>query len=144
MTFFDLQNSNVTWNHYADPSPTGSKGIKMGNYWPHGKVLGGSSAVNYMIYARGNKRDYDMWSHLGNPTWNWNNAIKYFKKSENNHSPTIATNTKYHSTDGPLNIETLPPIKDPKTILIRKGLESLGLKNIDDINADKYLGIVET
>lgn len=64
--------------------------------WPRGKVLGGSSVLNYMVYVRGNKKDYEHWESLGNPGWGYPDALYYFKKSEDNRNPYLAR-TKYHS-----------------------------------------------
>lgn len=50
--------------------------------WNRGKVMGGSSTINGMLYVRGNKFDYDNWAKLGNVGWDWQNALKYFKKAE--------------------------------------------------------------
>lgn len=50
--------------------------------WPRGKVLGGSSSVNFMFYLRGHPLDYENWANLtGDPTWSWDNVLPYFKKS---------------------------------------------------------------
>ncbi|KAK6336204.1 hypothetical protein TWF696_001767 [Orbilia brochopaga] len=79
--------------------------------WSRGKVLGGSSAINFFVWMRGNQEDYDAWSSLGNPGWDWTSMLPYFKKPEDFHapSPTDATNFKLdyvsgdHGTGGPID-----------------------------------------
>lgn len=66
--------------------------------WVRGKVLGGSSVLNTMLYIRGNRRDYDQWEALGNPGWNYENILKYFTKSEDQRNPYLAKNKRYHGT----------------------------------------------
>ena len=51
-------------------------------YTQHGKVLGGSSSINWMLYVRGHKKDYDSWEQLGCEGWGWKNVEKYFQKQE--------------------------------------------------------------
>lgn len=72
--------------------------------WPRGKVLGGSSTINGMIYIRGNKKDYDRWEELGNPGWGYEEALKYFRKSEDVRIPELL-NDPFHATGGPLTVE---------------------------------------
>jgi len=66
-----------------------------------GKVLGGSSAINAMIYIRGNRRDFDGWAKLGNRGWGYDDVLPYFKRSEQYHG---RQPKEYHGTDGPLSI----------------------------------------
>ena len=61
----------------------------------HGKVLGGSSSVNHMVYVRGHKADYDSWEELGCDGWGWKNVEKYFQKMENHHNLAGMHNTRY-------------------------------------------------
>lgn len=70
---------------------------------PRGKALGGSSVINAMIYARGNKADFDKWASLGNPGWSYGDVLPYFKKSENAAFPNASS--EYHGEGGDLNVE---------------------------------------
>lgn len=73
------------WNFFAQPSDRFGLGVR-GNrlFWPSGKVLGGGSTVNEMIYVRGNRLDYDTWEAEGNPGWGWDSVLPYFEKSLQN------------------------------------------------------------
>lgn len=73
-------------------------------YQPRGKVMGGSSSVNAMVYTRGNPRDYDHWKQLGNPGWEWSAVLPYFKRSENSECFGASA---YHGVGGPLNVAFL-------------------------------------
>ena len=69
-------------------------------YQPRGRALGGSSAINAMIYIRGQKEDYDSWANEGNNGWSWNEVLPFFKKAENNENGT----KKFHGNFGPLEV----------------------------------------
>lgn len=103
----NLQSTNFNWGYSTTVQPRACFG--MGNsscHWPHGKVLGGSSVLYYMIYTRGNRRDFDNWARAGNPGWSWADVLPYFKRSEN---ATLQFADPYlHGTDGPLNVEDVP------------------------------------
>lgn len=71
-TFYD---ASVNWKYITEPEP----GINnRRSYWPRGKVVGGSSSINAMVYIRGNPQDYDDWLALGNPGWGWQDVLPYF------------------------------------------------------------------
>ncbi|MEP7156052.1 MAG: choline dehydrogenase [Betaproteobacteria bacterium] len=72
-------------------------------YQPRGKVLGGSSSVNAMIYTRGHRRDYDQWAAMGNAGWSYDEVLPYFKRAENNERGA----DDFHGTGGPLNVMDL-------------------------------------
>src|SRR5262245_42662062 len=69
-------------------------------HWPRGRVLGGSSSLNGMIYVRGNPHDYDTWAYLGNYGWSYAEVLPYFKKSED----FDGGESRYHGVDGPLRV----------------------------------------
>jgi choline dehydrogenase len=89
------------WNYNTVPQPglNGRRGFQ-----PRGKVMGGSSSVNAMVYTRGNPLDYEHWAAMGNPGWSFKDVLPLFKRSEN--SECFGAND-YHGTGGPLNVTYL-------------------------------------
>lgn len=73
--------------------------------WPRGRGLGGTTLINYMIYTRGHKKDYDRWAAQGNPGWSYEQVLPYFLKSENSNLRFV--DEGYHSEGGPLNVEDI-------------------------------------
>ncbi len=69
----------INWMYMTEPDP-GIGGRR--SYWPRGKVIGGSSAINAMVYIRGQREDFDGWEAAGNPGWGWADVLPYFRKSE--------------------------------------------------------------
>ena len=90
-----LQMTPIDWAYKTVPQEASCFGLSnRESRWPRGRVLGGSSVLNYMLYVRGNKRDYDHWHELGNQGWSWAEVLPYFMKSEDNKDPTIVNNGK--------------------------------------------------
>ena len=89
------------WNYATVPQPglNGRPGFQ-----PRGKVMGGSSSLNAMVYTRGNPFDYDQWAALGNPGWAYADVLPYFKRAENSE---CFGATAYHGSGGPLNVSYL-------------------------------------
>ncbi len=94
------QNGQANWAFATVPQP-GLNGRQ--GYQPRGKVLGGSSSINAMIYIRGHRSDYDGWAAEGNPGWGYDDVLPYFKRAENNERGADA----FHGTGGPLNVMDL-------------------------------------
>lgn len=94
------KNGQANWAFETVPQ-AGLNGRR--GYQPRGKVLGGSSSVNAMIYARGHHSDYDHWASLGNEGWAWQDVLPYFKRAEHNERGADA----FHGTGGPLNVMDL-------------------------------------
>ncbi|MFW5329942.1 GMC family oxidoreductase [Hydrogenophaga sp. ZJX-1] len=88
------------WGYATVPQP-GLNGRR--GYQPRGKVLGGSSSINAMIYARGHASDYDDWAAQGNPGWSFADVLPYFKRAEHNQRGADA----WHGQGGPLNVMDL-------------------------------------
>jgi len=136
-----LQLSPMDWQYKTEPQPgracLGSNNKRCN--WPRGKVMGGSSTLNYMIYVRGNKHDYDGWEALGNPGWGYKDALYYFKKSEDNRNPYLA-NTEYHSSGGYLTVQE-PPWRTPLATAYVEGGVEMGFEN-RDINGQYQTGFM--
>lgn len=134
-----LQLSDVDWSYKTEPTGKACLGMKNNRCnWPRGKILGGSSVLNYMIYVRGNKHDYDQWEDLGNPGWNYENVLYYFKKSEDNRNPYI--NTKYHGKGGYQTVQESPWRTPLVLAFIQAGTE-MGYPH-RDINGEEQAGFM--
>ncbi|KAJ8927973.1 hypothetical protein NQ314_019499 [Rhamnusium bicolor] len=99
--------------------------------YPRGKVLGGSSTINYLMYARGSYSDFDKWASMGNKGWSYE-VLPYLKKSE--HADFKQSDPGYHGVDGPIHVNyTNPPSIISRAII--EGNEELGLRQLLDYNA---------
>ncbi|CAH2005465.1 unnamed protein product [Acanthoscelides obtectus] len=105
LLFPTLQLTFLDWQYKTEPGANYCLGLtnKRCN-WPRGKVLGGSSVLNAMLYIRGNKKDYDRWEQLGNPGWRYEDVLPYFKKSEDMRIPELRDDP-YHGKGGYLSVE---------------------------------------
>lgn len=133
-----LQLSNLDWAYKTEPSNTACLGmINNRCNWPRGKVLGGSSVLNYMIYVRGNKNDFDHWASLGNTGWDYKSVLPYFLKSEDNRNPYLAR-SPYHASGGYLTVQEAP-WHSPLVAAFVEGGTELGYEN-RDINGERQTG----
>ena len=98
-----LQLSDVDWSYTTIPQKHSSEALHAHrSAWPRGKVLGGTSSINAMVYTRGNRADYDEWEEMGAKGWSYEDVLPYFKKSEDYRSD---GDEGYHGKGGPLNVE---------------------------------------
>jgi choline dehydrogenase-like flavoprotein len=101
--------TEANWGYKTVPNGKSCLSMRNGQCELHrGKVMGGTSSINYMAATRGNRRNYDLWEEMGNPAWRYKDVLPYFLKSENMTVPELADNTKYHSTSGEQSISYAP------------------------------------
>lgn len=106
-------------------------------HWPRGKVLGGTSVINYMIHVRGNSHDYDKWEALGNPGWSYKEVLPYFLKMED--SNVKVHDSGYHRTGGYLSIQDIPFRSESSHAFVRAA-EGIGYKYVD-YNGESQMGV---
>lgn len=129
----NLPGSEVDWKYFSEPEPyLNDRKI----FCPRGKVLGGSSSINYMVYIRGNHHDFDHWQELGNPGWSYQDVLPYFKKSE--HSSRGAS--EYHSVDGELSVTDIVSPAAVSRAFIEAAV-AMGYKYNPDFNAEQQSGV---
>jgi choline dehydrogenase-like flavoprotein len=104
--------------------------------WPRGKVLGGSSAINAMIYTRGNRADYDGWRDGGAAGWGYEEVLPYFKRAEHQERGASA----YHGVGGPLNVADQRHVNPLSRAFVEAGVE-IGLPRVADFNDAAQEGV---
>jgi choline dehydrogenase len=123
-TFLDPR---FNWMYTAEPDP----GLdNRAAYWPRGKVLGGSSAINAMVYVRGQPADFDDWAAAGNPGWSWAEVLPYFRKLEDHAWGASA----YHGAGGPLYVGDVSAKVHPLCHTFIATCETLGIPRTRDFN----------
>ena len=126
-------NPLVNWNYYTEPEPgIGNRAV----HWPRGRVLGGTSSINGMLYVRGNPADYDGWAQMGCRGWSYADVLPFFKKSENYGSG----DPEYRSKGGPLPVEGYRTIL-PLTHRFVEAAQQAGFKLTPDYNGAVQEGV---
>src|ERR1700747_3130152 len=124
---------SVNWCYETEPDPgAGDRRV----FWPRGKVLGGSSSINGMVYIRGQAEDFDHWRQLGNTGWSFDDVLPYFKRSE--HQTRGADG--YQGGGGPLCVSDVPD-RHPVCEAFIDAAMSLGFPRNDDFNGAKQDGV---
>ncbi|CAB4066419.1 unnamed protein product [Lepeophtheirus salmonis] len=133
-----LQLSPYDWSFETEKQDEACKGM-IGNRckWPRGKMLGGTAGMNYMLYVRGNKRDFDEWEEMGFEGWGYEKVLPYFKKSELQLGR-YAHDTKHHGTEG--NVPVSDSIYITPMAKVYKELAQLAGLPIRDYNAENQTG----
>ena len=130
-TFYDPK---VNWMYRTAPDP-GLDGNK--DYWPRGKVVGGSSSINALVYIRGQREDYDAWQDAGNPGWGFDDVLPVFKQMEDNDYGPDA----FHGAGGPLHVtDTKNHVHPLCDVFMQAGLQA-GLAFNPDFNGKMQEGV---
>ncbi len=128
------KSQKFSWNFYSTPQPSlGGRQIHI----PRGKVLGGSSSMNSMIYIRGLPSDYDRWQEAGCRGWGWNDVLPWFKRSENNQ---LSQDPAYHGFNGELLVDK-PRDPNPVSTLFVNAGKRIGLPVNTDFNGARMTGV---
>ncbi len=130
-TFYDPA---VNWRYTTVPQ-TRLNGRQ--SYWPRGKVMGGSSSINAMVYIRGQREDYNDWRDMGNPQWGWDNVLPWFRKSETNSRGGDA----FRGDNGPLYVNDPSVSYHPLCHTFLKAAGEYGLQANPDFNGAAQEGV---
>jgi choline dehydrogenase len=129
-TFYDPK---VNWMYAAEPDP-GLNGQR--DHWPRGKIIGGSSSINAMVYIRGHKDDYEAWGEAAGPTWAWDSVLEAYKQLEHNE----AGANQWRGSGGPVHIADNASRVHPLTHIYMKACEAVGLPFNPDFNGETQEG----
>ena len=130
-TFYD---PSVNWMYAAEADP-GLNGQR--DYWPRGKVLGGSSSINAMVYIRGAREDYESWEAAGNVGWGWDEVLRSYRAMED----TEAGGNEFRGEDGPLPVRCGPKDFHPLYLKFVLASNRAGLPLNEDFNGATQEGV---
>lgn len=128
----------ITGSKYIWPFSTEAEPHMDGNkvYWPRGKVLGGSSSINGMVFTRGDSQQYDKWRDIGCPGWGYSDVLPYFKRLEDR----VGGDRSYRGRGGPISVIDVPH-RDELTEAFFKSCVQQGIPANPDYNASTYGGV---
>lgn len=127
-----LGGSDVDWGFKTEPEPSsGGRPIP----WPRGRVIGGSSSINAMIYIRGDRADYDLWAEMGNAGWDYDSILPYFVKAENQERGA----SPCHGVGGELNVADGGWVS-PLSHAFLDACHRCGIPHVEDFNTGSPLG----
>ncbi len=129
-----IADPRVNWCYETEPEPE-LYGRRV--FWPRGKVLGGSSSINGLLYVRGQPEDFDHWRQLGNAGWAWDDVLPYFRRSEGRIG---AGDDALHGRDGPLAVTDLAD-RHPLCESYIQAAQEVGIPRNDDFNGATQEGV---
>ncbi|EPX85114.1 GMC family oxidoreductase [Salipiger mucosus] len=133
MTGILLRNRYANWFYHTEPEPNlGNRRI----FWPRGKVLGGSSAINGMVWTRGLPSDYDHWAQMGLPDWSWDKVLRSYREIEGH----WAGETEVHGGSGPQRLSTYDAINPLSQAFLDAGQQA-GHARTSDFNGPAPDGV---
>ena len=132
-TVFD---NRFGWGYATEPEPElNSRAI----HWPRGRLLGGTGAINGMVYIRGQKDDFDDWQRLGNKGWGYADVLPYFRKSERQANGAVPRDRAYHGHEGPMTVSDYPD-RHPLCEAFLGAATQAGLPRNPDFNGEEQIG----
>ncbi|NNM72824.1 GMC family oxidoreductase [Enterovirga aerilata] len=131
--FFNFDHPRADWRYRTEPEP-GLNGRVL--KYPRGRVLGGSSSINGMVYIRGHALDYEGWRQLGNSGWGWSDVLPYFKRSENQ----VRGPSETHGVGGELGVDDLRASWEILEVF-RMAATETGIPATDDFNSGDSEGV---
>mgnify|MGYP001410004994 FL=1 len=130
--YYKTMYSPLSWGYDTEPEPAlDNRRI----HWPRGKVLGGSSAINGLVYMRGQPQDYDHWRQMGNIGWGWDDVLPYFKRAEDQERGA----SDLHGAGGPLKVSDIRDRREICDAFVAAAQE-VGLPYNDDFNGPEQEG----
>ena len=136
--FKTMGNPKVDWSYKTQKDPNLNHRQMP---WPRGRVLGGSSSINGLLYVRGQSQDFNHWRQLGNTGWAWDDVLPYFKRAETWHSNGDIDPAR--GTDGPLSVSP-PPLKRTIVDMWVNAAVSAGYQRNEDYNGAQQEGVGTT
>ncbi len=131
--FKTMHNPETDWCYHTEHDP-GLNGRSIS--WPRGKVLGGSSSINGLIYIRGQTQDYDEWQSLGNPGWSYKDLLPYFIKCESQERGA----NEFHGANGNIKVSNIR-IRSKISEAFVQAAQEVGIPNNDDFNGSRQEGV---
>ncbi|XP_044594445.1 glucose dehydrogenase [FAD, quinone]-like [Cotesia glomerata] len=140
--FLGLQKTKEDYDYLVEPQSDFCLGmIDKRCKWGKGKVLGGSSTINAMLYIYGNNKDFDSWAAEGNQGWGYEDVLPYFKKSVNYpHEVILKYGDRHYGSDGPLSVRSYNYTESNIQDIFLQAAKEKGVPTLEILNGDHFIG----